>query len=139
MTKLEADSILFDTSALVAYFLNEKGAEEVSYWLMNVEDDKVRGYISTVTISELAFVIGNINQELINYIFAYIEESNLLIIPLTYDIAKQSGYYKLKNKNLGLSYADCHIILSGVSEKIDAILTADKIWKKLKDIKPIII
>lgn len=139
MTKSGNASIMFDTSTLVAYFLNEKGAKEVGYWLMDVEEDKVKGYISTVTISELAFIIGIKNIELMNHIFAYIEESNMLIIPLTYDLAKLSGYYRLKNKHLGLSYADCQIIFSAINEKIDAIMTADKIWGKLKDIKPIII
>lgn len=139
MTKLENASIMFDTSALVAYFFNEKGAEEVVQWLTKIEEDQARGYISTVTISELAFIIGIKNTELMHHIFAYIEESNILIIPLTYDIAKYSGYYKLENKNLRLSYADCQIILSSINEKIDAIITKDRTWKKLKDIKPIII
>ncbi len=139
MTSSGNASIMFDTSALIAFFLNEKGAEEVDYWLINVEEDKVKGYISTVTISELAFIIGVKDIELMYNIFAYIEESNILIIPLTYEIAKYSGYYKLKNKNLNLSYADCQIILSSINKKIDAIITKDKIWKNLKDIKPIII
>ena len=137
--KSETDSIMFDTSALIAYFLDEDGAKEVDYWLRDVEDDEVKGYISVVTLSELAFVVGNISMELANFISAYIEESNLLVVPLTYDIAKQSGYYRLKNKALKLSYADCYIITGCINEKIDSIITADKAWEKLKDVKPIVI
>ena len=139
MTKSGKDSILFDTSALIAYFLGEKGADEVSHWLINIEEDKAKGYISTVTISELAFILGRKDKELMTHVFAYIEESNLLIVPLTYELAKESGYYRLKNKSLKLSYADCQIIYSAIDEKIDVIITGDKIWKKLKDIQPIII
>ena len=114
--KSETDSIMFDTSALIAYFLDEDGAKEVDYWLRDVEDDEVKGYISVVTLSELAFVVGNISMELANFISAYIEESNLLVVPLTYDIAKQSGYYRLKNKALKLSYG--HIVtLASLVEK----------------------
>ena len=139
MTKSGKDSILFDTSALIAYFLGEKGADEVSHWLINIEEDKAKGYISTVTISELAFILGRKDKELMTHVFAHIEESNLLIVPLTYELAKESGYYRLKNKSLKLSYADCQIIYSAIDEKIDVIITGDKIWKKLKDIQPIII
>ena len=50
-------SVVFDTEALLAFYLGEVGGEEVMKLLTEVQEGKVQGYLNIVNLSELYYIL----------------------------------------------------------------------------------
>ena len=50
-------SVVFDTEALLAFYLGEDDGEEVMKILTDVQEGKVRGYLNIVNLSELYYIL----------------------------------------------------------------------------------
>lgn len=135
--KTEANTVLFDTSALIGYFKEEKGGDEIEILLDKVENDEINGYVSVVTLTEIIFIIGLQDLRFAYYIASFIEESNLKIINLNYEKAKKAGNLKLKYPKL--STADAQIIISAIDLNIEKVVTKDRFWRNIEETKVIIV
>jgi len=58
-----ADAIVIDAEPLVAYYWDEPGAEDVEAVIDDVERGNVRGWINTVTCTEVRYVCGRDDPE----------------------------------------------------------------------------
>jgi len=52
-----ADELVFDAEPLIAYYWDERGADAVDRQLERLEEGTVRGAISTVTCTEVRYVV----------------------------------------------------------------------------------
>lgn len=57
------DTIAVDAEPLIAYYWDEPGAEDVEAVLDDVESGNVRGWINTVTCTEVRYVCGRDDSE----------------------------------------------------------------------------
>jgi len=57
------DAIAIDAEPLVAYYWDEPGAEDVEAVIDDVERGTIRGWISTVTCTEVRYVCGRDDAE----------------------------------------------------------------------------
>jgi PIN domain nuclease of toxin-antitoxin system len=120
---------VLDASALLALINKEEGSEEVEKHLhMSV--------MSTVNVSECTAVLTSVGfpydecQEILNELIP-------VIVPFTAKQAHEAGRLRLLTKSLGLSLGDRACLALGNERRLP-ILTADKIWTKLKyDVKVI--
>ncbi|MDO8633708.1 MAG: PIN domain-containing protein [archaeon] len=127
--------ILFDTSALIAFANKEKPAKKIKEIVQAVEKGKINGIISGITLTEIIYIVGRKSEQKAFNIIAFVEESRLEIIGCTKDLFVAAGHIKMKYKEKNLSIADCIIIATAVNEKADEVLSLDRGWQGIKEIK----
>jgi ribonuclease VapC len=121
--------ILLDSSALLAVFLCERGADIV-------EDHLADAAISSVNLAEVAqrLARGNFAPSEIRHMISSIE---IPVIPLEETDAIDAGLMISTTKKWGLSLGD-RVCLS-VAERLGvSILTADKAWSAVSLTVPIV-
>jgi predicted nucleic acid-binding protein len=56
--------LVFDTQALLKYYLDELGADSVRNYFVDVLERRVEGYINIVTLTELYYILIRVKEEL---------------------------------------------------------------------------
>ncbi len=115
---------VLDTSAVLAYFWNEPGADRVTNVLEG--GDHV---ISAVNLSELVskFVDHGVPDEEIPHLIAGLE---LVVQEHDAALAQETGKLRRKTRQLGLSLGDRACL--ALAQRLDAIaITTDRPWLKL--------
>lgn len=88
---------LLDTKALIAFFNNEDGAENVEAILKEIDDDRADGFISAITLTELYYLYTQrIGEQVAKERIEQLRYSKLKIISINEAIALKAGEYKLK-------------------------------------------
>lgn len=133
------NGVLLDTFPILKFFKNEKGAKEVEQILNKIEKREIKGFISSITISELFYILSRFkNEKFARGVINHIRISNLKIISLDDKIAEVGGKFKFKysgkGKKKGLPMADA--IIAATSFVNDLILICDEeYYFKIKEIK----
>ncbi len=124
------NKILIDTMYISA-LLTKKTSPYFDF-AQAVEDDKISGIVSAVTLTELVKILGvKVYKEKINQLIS----SNLRIMDVSQLIAIRAGELRLK---YDIPTADSLIAATGVVENIRHILTDDDHFEATKNlIKPI--
>jgi predicted nucleic acid-binding protein len=136
---INLNQIILDTFPILKFFKNEKGAEEVEKILNKIERKEIKGFISSITISELFYILSRFKSEkFAKGVINHIRISNLKIISLDYKIAEIGGKFKFKysgkGKKKGLPMADA--IIAATSYVNDLVLICDEEdYFKIKEIK----
>lgn len=55
---------IFDTEAILKFYLGEDGAQKVLELLKNVQDKKVKGYISIINLTEFYYILYRKSPEI---------------------------------------------------------------------------
>lgn len=116
-----------DTQALLAFFNNEDGADKVEALLREIDENKVEGFVSAITLTELYYLYARrIGEQVAKERIEQLRLSNLRIVPITEEIAMLAGEYKLR----AIPIADALIAAS--AQLVDApVVTADEHFEKL--------
>lgn len=124
------NKILIDTMYISALLTNKNNP--YFDFAQAVEDDKIAGIISAVTLTELVKILGvKVYKKKIDQLIS----SNLRIIDVSQLIAIRAGELRLK---YDIPTADSMIAATGVVENIRHILTDDDHFEATKNlIKPI--
>mgnify|MGYP001416293877 CR=1 FL=1 len=88
---------ILDTKALIAFFNNEKGAENVEKILRDVDENKAEGFVSAITLTEIYYLYARERGE--DFAKRKIEQiklSNLMMVEINEEIAIKAGEYKIK-------------------------------------------
>ena len=88
---------LLDTKALIAFFNNENGAENVEKILSDIDENKVEGFVSAITLTEIYYLYSRRSGE--SFAKKRIEQiklSNLKMVVIDDEIAIKAGEYKIK-------------------------------------------
>jgi predicted nucleic acid-binding protein len=88
---------ILDTKALIAFFNNENGAENVEKILSDVDENKAEGFVSAITLTEIYYLYARERGE--DFAKRKIEQiklSNLMMVEINEEIAIKAGEYKIK-------------------------------------------
>jgi ribonuclease VapC len=119
---------LLDTRALIAFFNNEEGAEIVEKILSDIDENKVEGFVSAITLTEIYYLYSRRSGE--SFAKKRIEQiklSNLKMVVIDDEIAIKAGEYKIK----AIPIADALIAASAyfIGAKV---VTDDERFEKLE-------
>ncbi|MEM1244073.1 MAG: type II toxin-antitoxin system VapC family toxin [Pseudomonadota bacterium] len=117
------NKVVFDSSAIIALLNQEKGFDIVEKYLSNC-------IISAVNLSEAVVVlmkVGISQKQAEDMLIELIEE----IVPFDQQQAFVAAKLRIPTKNYGLSLGDRACLALGLIKKL-TVITADKIWMKLK-------
>jgi len=83
---------LFDTKALIAFFNDEDGAEFVGKILKDVDEGKVEGFISSITLTEIYYIYSRrVGSDYARERVEQVKMSNLKVIAIDDSIAVKVG------------------------------------------------
>ncbi|MDE1871283.1 MAG: PIN domain-containing protein [Candidatus Micrarchaeota archaeon] len=117
---------LFDTSSLIAFFNEEKGADFVKKLLEGIEHGVSEGFVSTITLTELFYIFyaktkGSTAKDVIETIV----KSKLKILPVDISTSLLAGKYKTR----AIPLADA-LIAANASEVEAKVVTDDPHFSK---------
>ncbi|AIL64807.1 hypothetical protein NOVO_02060 [Rickettsiales bacterium Ac37b] len=116
-----SNSIVLDSSALLAFLAEEVGHEKVRPIMKHA-------IMSSINFSECYYILRkSINVDEVTEILSVIKN----VISVDQELAEQAGKLFFNTRNLGLSLADC-ICLSLANQNNIPVYTADKQWLKLE-------
>lgn len=78
-------SIVFDTEALLAFYLGEPGGEEVMRFLVEVQEGKAKGYLNIINLSELYYILYRKSPEVAEEKERNLRGYGLEMVPVTDD------------------------------------------------------
>ena len=122
MLKAAMARVVLDSSALIAFFRGEPGAQ-------SIEADIPGALLCAVNFAEVFAVLtrrGETNAR----IRIIVTLSQVEIIPFDAGLAEACGALVARTRTHGLSLADCACLALGAREKLP-ILTADRAWREL--------
>ncbi|MEM3143334.1 MAG: PIN domain-containing protein [Candidatus Nitrosotenuis sp.] len=76
-------NVVFDTQALLIFYLGERGAERVEELLKQIIDAKISGYINVVNLAELYYVLGRKNKKIADEKEKNIRSFGVRIVPVS--------------------------------------------------------
>jgi ribonuclease VapC len=131
VAKDSVDNIVLDTSAVIAFFCNEDGADLVESHLNKAKKGNVSLYISFATIAELfSSAVKKEGKEKAEYYMAIIRSLPVKVVHSDDDLCLSAGALKAKYK---MSFADAFIASSALH--LDGILVhKDPEFEALKQI-----
>ena len=132
--------VVLDTLPLIEFFKDEENANKVETILKKIEDEKIEACISSLTISELYYILAHFkNDKFAEKILRYIEISNINVVPVNKSIAEKGGEFKYKYSHdrvkKGLPLADCIIAATSWIERAILISSDDEHFKRIREIK----
>lgn len=116
---------LFDTSSLIAFFNEEKGADFVKKLLEDVERGRSEGYVSTITLTELFYLYDKTKGSKAKEVIETIIRSKLKVLPIGIGTSLLAGKYKTK----AIPLADA-LIAANASEVGAKVVTDDPHFSK---------
>ena len=112
-------------------FVNEeadKNLGSIEKMLDGIKSNKIYGFISSITVSEIFAVFSKLGEaKKAVETLVLLKEIGVIVVPVTEDIAKDSGVFKAKYSRAkkGFSYADAIILSTSLHTKSDALITYD--------------
>jgi len=96
---------VLDAYALMAYFEDESGADEVRGFLLKAEEDDLKLLLSVVNLGEVWYSIARTNSpETADQYVREIEGMSIEIVDADWELTHQAAAFKVKGN---ISYADC--------------------------------
>jgi len=125
------NNIIFDTSALIEFFLGSKSGEEVKDLFI---DENTSNFIPALVMAELTSKLMRAGKNPEK--FTNVLEQNSTTLDLDLSTAKKAGelHSILKKKNNEISLADCVIMMHGKNEN-GMIVTKDSHFKHYEKAK----
>ena len=122
-------NVVFDSYALIAHFKKEKGHEIVSELLTEIALGEKIGFISLINVGEIYYMLHRkVNLKAAEHSLAIIQEMNLEIAPVDFDLTIAAARIKANHK---MSYADA--FAAALTQKKKAtLITGDKEFKALE-------
>ncbi len=91
-------NVVFDTEALLAYYLGEIGGEKVLKLLNQVYEKKIKGYINIINLTEFYYILYRKNPKIAEEKERNLKTFGLKIVPITNNkLWKEAA--KIKSKN----------------------------------------
>ena len=124
---------VLDTYPLMIFFKGEKGAEDVQKVLDRVERGEIEGLVSTLTLSEVFYILARFRGvDFAETVLKYIEV-NLRRIAVSEGIARKGGEFKFRYGR-GLPLADAIIAATAAEEKA-ALISGEEHFGGMKEIE----
>lgn len=125
--------VVLDTYPLMIFFKDEKGAEDVQRVLGKVERGEIEGLVSTLTLSEVFYILARFRGvDFAETVLKYIGV-NLRRIAISEGIAKRGGEFKFRYGR-GLPLADAIIAATAAEEKA-VLISGEEHFGRVKEIE----
>jgi predicted nucleic acid-binding protein len=122
-------NIVFDTEALLAFYLGEPRGREVEKYLAKVMEGKLKGYLNILTLSELYYILYRNSPALAEEKEQNLRSYGLEIVPIDDDsLWKEAA--KMKGKH-ALSLADAFAAATAKIKKASLLAGRDKEFQSL--------
>lgn len=124
---------VLDTHPLIIFFKDERGAEDVQRILEKVGRGEIEGLVSTLTLSEIFYILARYRDvDFAKTVLKYIEV-NLRSAAVSGDIAKKGGEFKFTYAG-GLPLADAIIAATAFEEKA-VLVSGEEHFRRIKEIE----
>ena len=121
------ERLVFDSEAILAFYLAEEGGEIVKGCLERVQDGGAEGYISIVTLTEIYYILCRVDSKL-----AEEKERNLRLYGLKVVPVKDDGLWREAARIKGghaLSLADAFAAATAKTHKSKLVVGGDREFK----------
>lgn len=88
--------VILDTKALLKFFKGEKGGRQVQQILEMIEDTKLEGYVSAITLTEIYYFYFRKSKKIADEKADQLKYSALKIVPIEDQVGIQAGNFKGK-------------------------------------------
>lgn len=116
-------SIVFDTEALLAFYLGEQGGKEVEKRLVKITKGEIRGYLNLINLTELYYILYRRSPDLAEEKEQNLRDYGLEIVPVD-----DNGLWKEAAKTKGrhaLSLADAFAVATAKVKKANLLVGRD--------------
>ena len=116
-------SVVFDTEALLAFYLGEPGGKEVERRLVKMTKGEIRGYLNIINLTELYYILYRRSPHIAEEKERNLRGYGLEIVPVD-----DNGLWKEAAKTKGehaLSLADAFTIATAKVKKANLLLGRD--------------
>jgi predicted nucleic acid-binding protein len=123
------ERLTFDSEAILAFYLAEKGGEVVRDNLHKIQNGMVEGYINIVNFTEIYYILARINPEIAEEKQRNLRLYGLRVIPVTDDgLWREAAIIKSKHS---LSLADAFAVATAKTLKSTLVVSSDKEFNNL--------
>jgi len=123
--------IVFDTEALLIFYLGERGADQVKTYLEKIQDKEIEGLLNIVNLTELYYILYRKSPKVAEEKEANLRAYGIGIVPVLEDskLWKEAG--KIKGEH-AMSIADAFAVATAKVEKAKLLTGRDEELNKLK-------
>ena len=121
--------VVFDTEALLIFYLGEEGAEVVEDLLRRIQNKETKGFLNIVNLTEFYYILyrrdAAIAEEKVRNLRAY----GIEIVPLIDNVIwRETG--KIKGEH-AISLADAFAVATAIAKKDKLVVGRDEDFKKV--------
>jgi predicted nucleic acid-binding protein len=121
--------VVFDTEALLIFYLGEEGAEVVEDLLRRIQNKETKGFLNIINLTEFYYILyrrdAAIAEEKVRNLRAY----GMEIVPLIDNaIWRETG--KIKGEH-AISLADAFAVATAIAKKDKLVVGRDEDFKKV--------
>ena len=121
--------VVFDTEALLIFYLNEDGADVVESLLEKIFSKKINGFINIINLTEFYYIVYRMSPEKAEEKVRNLKAYGLEVVPLTYDtIWKEAG--KIKGRH-AISLADAFAVATALFKNDKLVVGRDTDFERL--------
>ena len=119
----------FDSEVILAFYLDEEGAEVVEDCLDQVQNGAAEGCINVINLTEIYYILSRVNPELAEETEKKLRLLGLKVIPVEDDgLWREAAHVKAKHSS---SLADAFAIATAKAFKSKLVVGSDKEFNKL--------
>jgi predicted nucleic acid-binding protein len=123
------ERLTFDSEAILAFYLAEKGGEVVRDNFHKIQNGMVEGYINIVNFTEIYYILARINPEIAEEKQRNLRLYGLRVIPVADDgLWREAAIIKSKHS---LSLADAFAAATAKTLKSTLVVGSDKEFNNL--------
>lgn len=121
--------IVFDTEALLIFYLGEKGAEQVKTYLEKIQDKEIEGLLNIVNLTELYYILYRKSPQVAEEKETNLRAYGIKVVPVSDSkLWKEAG--KIKGEH-AMSIADAFAVATAKVEKAKLVTGGDEEFNKL--------
>ena len=119
----------FDSEAILAFYLDEEGAEVVEDLLEQVQSGEAEGYINVINLTEIYYILSRVNPELAEEKERSVRLLGLKVVPVEDNgLWREAAHVKAKHS---LSLADAFAVATTLAFKSKLVVGSDKEFREL--------
>ena len=127
-------SIVFDTQALLVFYLGEAGSDRVESYLEQISEGETKGYLNIVNLAEFHYILRRISRTTAEEKERNLRSFGVKIVPVTYNSPLWKGAAAIKADN-ALSLADAFAASTALLRKGTLLTGSDAEFDRVKDLK----
>lgn len=121
--------VVFDTEALLIFYLGEEGADVVEDLLVKIQNKELRGFLNIVNLTEFYYIIYRVNAAVAEEKVRNLRAYGIKIVPLTDNaIWREAG--RIKGEH-GISLADAFAVATAKIKKDKLVVGRDEDFKNI--------